>query len=53
MCAVEPFRDLDLRGSSLRGLPALGKTWAPLADPLTLMVCDLSGADLRALDMHG
>jgi len=47
MCTVanEPLQDLDLRGTSLRELQDLGSS------TLTLVRCDLSGADLRGLDL--
>ena len=49
MCTVanEPLQDLDLRGTSLRELQDLGSS------TLTLVRCDLSGADLRGLDLPG
>ena len=49
MCVVasEPLQDLELSGTLLRERPELG------ADPLTLVRCDLSGADLRGLDLFG
>jgi len=45
--ASEPLQDLDLRGTSLRERPELGPS------PLTLVRCDLLGADLRGLDLPG
>jgi len=45
--ASEPLQDLDLPGTSLRERPELR------TGPLTLLRCDLSSADLRALDLPG
>ena len=45
--ARQPLQDLELSGASLREHPELG------AGPLTLERCDLSGADLRGLDLPG
>lgn len=49
MCVVPSrlLQDLELRGTSLRDRPELG------AEALTLARCDLSGADLRRLDLPG
>jgi len=42
----QPLQDLELRGTSLRERPELG------AEALTLVRCDLSGADLSNADMR-
>jgi uncharacterized protein YjbI with pentapeptide repeats len=55
MCVVasEPLQDLELYEASLRELPELRERLEVGADPSTLVRCDLSGADLRGLDLPG
>src|SRR5450631_2648771 len=49
--ASELLQDLDLRGTSLRERLELRER--PALAPLRLARCDLSGADLRGLDLPG
>ena len=51
--ASELLADLDLRGTLLRERPELREHRGQGPGPLTLARCDLSGADLRGLDLPG